>query len=221
MIESSAQVGRIIRNAVLFNVQNWHGDMMNENALLDAVERLFELLDSRAIDYVLVGGIAILHYVEGRNTEDIDLILSLQAIQQLPEITITQQDANFARGEFRGLQIDVLLTKNPLFKLILTRHAVQANFMNRMVNLASVDGLLLLKMYALPSLYRQGNFARVGLYENDIATLIQKFEPKAEQLLSQLEPFLDRHDRDELQGILVDVRQRIARFSDRHDEAKS
>jgi hypothetical protein len=36
-------------------------------------------------------------------------------------------------------------------------------------------GLLLLKLYALPSLYREGNFARVGLYENDVATLLSYF----------------------------------------------
>jgi hypothetical protein len=35
-----------------------------------------------------------------------------------------------------------------------------------------VEGLILLKLYALPSLYRQGNFAKVGIYENDVATLL-------------------------------------------------
>ncbi|RMF70187.1 MAG: hypothetical protein D6742_00810 [Cyanobacteria bacterium J069] len=45
------------------------------NKLLKTVDRLFEELDSSGAPYLLVGGIAMLTYVEGRNTEDIDLIM--------------------------------------------------------------------------------------------------------------------------------------------------
>ena len=47
---------------------------MNPDILIETVSRFFSLLSERQIDYVLVGGIALLQYVEGRNTEDIDLI---------------------------------------------------------------------------------------------------------------------------------------------------
>src|SRR5689334_4834299 len=46
---------------------------------------LFQTLNQRAIPYVLVGGVALLRYVEGRNTEDIDLVLSLDFLAKLPE----------------------------------------------------------------------------------------------------------------------------------------
>lgn len=36
--------------------------------LIETVSRFFSLLRERQIDYVLVGGIALLQYVEGRNT---------------------------------------------------------------------------------------------------------------------------------------------------------
>ena len=43
---------------------------MAELSLFQAVDRLFGLLEHRKIAYVLVGGIALLQYVDGRNTED-------------------------------------------------------------------------------------------------------------------------------------------------------
>ena len=50
---------------------------MKADSLFTQVEQLFNLLDLRKVDYVLVGGIALLTYVEGRNTQDIDLIMAL------------------------------------------------------------------------------------------------------------------------------------------------
>ena len=51
------------------------------------VERLFDVLTERKISYLLVGGVALLSYVEGRNTQDIDLILDRDALDALPEST--------------------------------------------------------------------------------------------------------------------------------------
>jgi hypothetical protein len=73
------------------------------------------------------------------------------------------------------LQIDILLTQNPLFKKVLRKYSKVQPFLDYNIPLATVEGLLLLKLYALPSLYRQGNFARVGIYENDIATLLNYY----------------------------------------------
>ena len=41
---------------------------MHTDALLQAVEQLFTLLHERLITYLLVGGIAMFQYVQGRNT---------------------------------------------------------------------------------------------------------------------------------------------------------
>jgi hypothetical protein len=81
-IQSSVQIGNVIRNAVAFNVKNWMGDMMNSDSLIQSVQDLFSVLEQRKIDYVLVGGIALLHYIEGRNTQDLDLLMALSSLEK-------------------------------------------------------------------------------------------------------------------------------------------
>lgn len=211
-IQSSAQIGKVIRNAVVFNVKNWVGDMMNSDSLIQSVQAFFTLLEERRIDYVLVGGIAILHYVEGRNTEDLDLLMTVSSLEKLPELEIVERDMYFVRAKYNELQIDILLTKNPLFKKVHSDYSTAKNFLDRKIPLATVEGLLLLKLYALPSLYRQGNFARVGIYENDIATLLHYYQPDAEALLNELSKYVDEKDFSEIRSILSDIQRRIMRF---------
>ena len=185
---------------------------MNADSLLTQVEQLFDLLDSRKVDYVLVGGIALLTYVEGRNTQDIDLIMALPSLAKLPEIKIESQDMYFARGKFGELQIDILLTKNPLFATVEKKYTTNKQFMDRSIRCATVDGLILLKLFALPSLYRQGGFERVGIYENDIATLMYAFKPKMEHLFAELGKHLNKDDMAEARKIVADIETRIQRF---------
>ncbi len=185
---------------------------MNADSLLTQVEQLFDLLDSRKVDYVLVGGIALLTYVEGRNTQDIDLIMALPSLSKLPEIKIESQDMYFARGGFGELQIDILLTQNPLFAKVEKNFATTKQFMDRKIRCATVAALILLKLFALPSLYRQESFERVGIYENDIATLIYAFNPKMEPLFAELKKHLNESDMDEAHRIIADVETRIQRF---------
>ncbi len=185
---------------------------MNADSLLTQVEQLFNLLDSRKIDYVLVGGIALLTYVEGRNTQDIDLIMALPSLAKLPEIKIESQDMYFARGKFGELQIDILLTKNPLFDKVAKKYSTDKQFMDRTIRCASVDGLILLKLFALPSLYKQGSFERVGIYENDIATLMYTFKTKTEALFTELGKHLNETDMAQARQVVADVEARIKRF---------
>jgi hypothetical protein len=212
-IHSVSQIGSVVRNAVALNFKNPPEVIMNADSLLAQVEQLFNLLDSRKVDYVLVGGVALLTYVEGRNTQDIDLIMALTSLTKLPEIKITNQDMYFARGQFGELQIDILLTRNPLFDKVAKKYSTQKQFMDRKIKCATVEGLLLLKLFALPSLYRQGSFERVGIYENDIATLLNAYQPKREPLLAELKKHLNETDMSELQNILTDIEARIQRFS--------
>jgi len=193
---------------------------MNADSLLAQVEQLFNLLDSRKADYVLVGGIALLTYIEGRNTQDIDLIMALPSLAKLPEIKLESQDAYFARGKFGELQIDILLTKNPLFAKVEKDYTTTKQFMDRTIRCATVEGLILLKLFALPSLYRQacpepcrrGSFERVGIYENDIATLMYAFKPNMKSLLVELGKHLNEDDMAEARKIVADVETRIQRF---------
>jgi hypothetical protein len=211
-IHSLPQIGSVLRNAVTFNFKNTPEVIMNADSLLAQVEQLFNLIESRKVDYVLVGGIALLTYVEGRNTQDIDLIMALPSLSKLPEIKIESQDMFFARGKFGELQIDILLTRNPLFAEVEKNYTTTKQFMDRKIRCATVEGLLLLKLFALPSLYRQGSFERVGIYENDIATLMYAFKPKMEPLFAELNKHLNETDMAEARKIIVDAETRIQRF---------
>jgi hypothetical protein len=211
-IHSSTQIGNIIRNAVVFNVKNWLGGMMNSDSLIQSVQDFFAVLEQRKIDYVLVGGIAILHYVEGRNTQDLDLLMAVSSVEKLPELKVSSQDLNFVRGSYNELQIDILLTQNPLFKKVHSQYSKVEKFLDRNIPLATVEGLLLLKLYALPSLYRQGNFARVGIYENDIATLLHYYQADMSSLLNELSGYVNETDFAEIKGVVTDIQNRIKRF---------
>jgi hypothetical protein len=211
-IQSSDQIANVIRNAVAFNVKNWLGGSMNSDSLIQSVQDLFSVLEQRKIDYVLVGGIALLHYVEGRNTQDLDLIMALSSVEKLPELKISSQDMYFVRAKYGELEIDILLTKNPLFKKVHNKHSEEQRFLDRSIPIATVEGLLLLKLYALPSLYRQGNFARVGIYENDIATLLHDYEPDVNALLTEIANYVSESDLAEIESILADIQKRIKRF---------
>ncbi|WP_457653159.1 hypothetical protein [Rhodocaloribacter sp.] len=167
----------------------------------------------REVDYVLVDGIATLQYVEGRNTEDIDLIVAVEALEKLPEITLSGRDPWFARGTFAGLKIDFLLTNNPFFEHVRKHHVVRHSFYEETLPTASVEGLVLLKGYALPSLYRQGDFTRVGLYENDIAMLMYAYRPDPEKLFEEWTPFMSATDLSALREIIAEIMERIERFS--------
>ncbi|MCI0395197.1 MAG: hypothetical protein L0332_03855 [Chloroflexi bacterium] len=210
--QTPVHIGRVIRNAVTFNSRNWDEFTMNPDSLLQSVANLFTLLQQRQVNYVLVGGVALLKYIEGRNTEDIDLIMALSSLEKLPEIHVTSQDVFFARGEFENLQIDILLTQNPLFAKVQRHYTTTHYFVEQVIPTATVEGLLLLKLYALPSLYRQGNFAKVGIYENDIATLLHDYRPDTEPLLQELSRHLSQSDMKEIRDILAEIRQRIERF---------
>lgn len=217
VIQSIDQIGHVIRNAVAFNVKNWLGGKMNSDSLIQSVQEFFTVLEQRKIDYVLVGGIALLHYVEGRNTEDLDLLMAVSSLDKLPELKISSQDMYFVRATYQELQIDILLTKNPLFEKVYDDYSKVERFLDRNIPLATVEGLLLLKLYSLPSLYRQGNFARVGIYENDIATLIHDYQPNVSSLLKELSNYVNESDFAEIKSVVSEIQNRIKRFKNESD----
>ena len=211
-IHSSLQIGQVIRNAVVFDAKNWQGGMMNSDSLIQSVQDFFAILETRKIDYVLVGGIAILYYVEGRNTQDLDLLMAVSSLEKLPELKVASRETYFVRAKYNELQVDVLLTQNPLFRKVHKEYTKVEKFLDRDIPLATVEGLLLLKLYALPSLYRQGNFARIGIYENDIATLLHYYKTDVASLLGELTKYMDQNDMSEIQGIVSEIQNRIKRF---------
>jgi hypothetical protein len=210
-VRDPVHIGKVVRNAIIFKFREPRGGIVSDNALLEAVNRLFALLEERRIDYLLVGGIALLKYVEGRNTEDIDLIMALSSLAYLPELEKTGQDGDFVRTNFEGVQIDLLLTSNSLFDEVRRRYATRQRFVEREIPCATPEGLVLLKLYALPSLYRQGEANRAALYETDILTLMRSHHVAPEPLLRELQPHLSATDLKALRGIVDEIRQRIER----------
>jgi len=210
---SRVRIGEVIRNAVVFNLKNASRDSVNADSLIETVARFFQMLHERQIEYALVGGVALLQYVEGRNTEDIDLIMALASLEKVSEVKIETQDADFARGKFGDLKVNILLTTNPLFERVCKHHVTTGRFVEQEIRCATVDGLILLKLYALPSLYRQGNFARVGLYENDVTTLIQAYQPNLDSLLGELAHYLNESDLSQVRQIVTEAQERIERFT--------
>lgn len=208
-------IGKVVRNALVFDFRKPRGGTVTDSNLLETVERLFGLLEERRIDYLLVGGIAMLHYVEGRNTEDIDLIMALSSFDRLPELRQIGREEDFLRADFDGLRIDLLLTSNPLFDEVRRRHATRQPFSEREIPCATPEGLVLLKLYALPSLYRQGNLTRAALYETDILTLMHRCQVDPEPLFTELVPHLSATDLKSLRGIVDEIRQRIDRAGSR------
>src|SRR5580698_9743092 len=66
----------------------------------DALD-LFRLLAERRAEYLLVGGMAMLTYVNGRNTKDVDLLMSAATLGQIPELVLEDKNDFFARAKFR------------------------------------------------------------------------------------------------------------------------
>lgn len=52
----------------------------------------------------------------------------------------------------------------------------------------------------------------MGIYENDIATLMYTFKPKVEILFAELGKHLNKDDMSEARKIIADVETRIKRF---------
>lgn len=208
-------IGEIVRNGVVFDMKNWNRNVASEDSLPQVVDRLFDLLDQRQISYLLVGGVSLLSYVDGRNTQDVDFILARQSLSELPELVVAEEDQNFARAAFEQLQVDLLLTQNPLFKLVLQNYSTERPFGDRTIYCVTVEGLVLLKLYALPSLYRQGQFDKVSIYESDITLLMLRYPVDVDALATILKRYILATNWVELEQIIDDIQARMARFQQR------
>jgi len=180
----------------------------------DAMD-LFRLLQERRVDYLLVGGMAMLTYVKGRNTKDVDLLMSVAALEQLPELVIEERNDFFARGKFKSIQVDLLLTKNPLFKIVAEKFATKHPFAELEVPAATAAGLIVLKLFALPSLYRQMDMDRAAVYETDITVLLARLSPAAEPLLALVKQHVEPGDKRELEKILAECSERAGKLRQR------
>lgn len=205
----AATISDIIRNGILFDVKNWATAIPTHDALSQAIESLFNRLTERKIAYLLVGDVALFSYVDGRNTQTIDLILARPDLDAVPEIQICEENRDCIRGKFSELRVDVLLTQNILFKEVIKRFGTDRQFGERVVRCVTVEGLLILKCYALPSLYRQAEFSRASIYENDILLLLLKYSIDLDETVQMLSNHLLASDLSEVQSILTEIQNKI------------
>lgn len=153
-----------------------------------------------------------LQYVASRNTRDIDLIMSSEDLARLPELEAAERDRDFVRASFEGVQIGILLTANPLFQLVREQYSKPRPFAEGEVVCATPEGLALLKLFALPSLYRQGDTVRATIYEADIRHLLDQQAVDPGPLLDALLKIMPPTDIDELRRIVRDIQAGMRRF---------
>lgn len=215
-ISSIRTLAAVLSNAQVFDPKKWNTFMSQAdlNQLIAAVEQLFDDLSCSGVPYLLVGGIAMLTYIEGRNTQDIDLIMGRGDLDELEKMEITGEDKNFIRAEYQGLQVDLLLTQNSLFEQIRQQYKTEIEWGDQRLPIpcATPEGLVILKLYALPSLYRQGQFDRAALYETDILQLAYNYQISLEAAIAVVDPHVIESDRLELRNIAQDIEQRINRM---------
>jgi hypothetical protein len=143
-------------------------------------------------------------------------------LEDLPEIEVKAMGEHFARARFAEVRLDLLFTTDPLFVKVLRSYTITHHFEDlpqQPVPCATVEGLVLLKLYALPSLYRQGEFLRVGLFENDVASLLHAYRPQIEPLLAELGEHLSDSDLAAVRTLVPELQRRFEpRFGSHQDE---
>jgi hypothetical protein len=205
-------IAEVLRDAALGDLRTLHEPAFDYDSLYRATVDLFDLIEQREVPFVLVGGLAMLQYVGGRNTRDIDLIMALADLKRLPELVVESQDGDFVRANYRGVQVDLLLTSNQLFDTVMREYVTLRDFSGRTLPVATPEGLVLLKLFALPSLYRQGDASRIGIYENDVYALMESEPIELDAIFARLAPCVLASDLTAIREIVNDIRGRITRL---------
>ncbi len=166
-------------------------------------------LNEQRIPHLLVGAMAMLQHIDGRPTRDIDLIIALKDLEKLPDYQLEERNEWFATGTIGPVRVDLLFTENPLFSEVLTNHAETRTLLGTPIRCATAEGIILLKLFALPSLYRQGNARRAAIYETDILQLLLLQPLDFQSLMLQLQPHMPPSDINALRKVLADIQHRI------------
>jgi|GEM_PF-1996545 len=97
-------------------------------------------------------------------------------------------------------------------RLILEKYATVHPFLEQDVPCATAEGLLILKLYALPSLYRQGDLQRANLDESDLAAVLLAKQLEMDPLFQELARYVSQTDLLELRKIVAELQARQKRF---------
>ena len=118
----------------------------------------------------------------------------------------------FAFCQYGELRVNILFAGHRLFQHVLEEFSVAMDYHTGRYPTATIEGLILLKLFALPSLYRRFDFDRVAIYEADVTQLLSRTEKTDEFFLALLRPHLTATDQSEIAGISKDIRGRITRM---------
>lgn len=179
------------------------------SGLTQATSRFLQSLNEHHISHLLVGAMAMLQHIDGRPTRDIDLIIALKDLDKIPGYQLEERNEWFATGTVGPVRVDLLFTENPLFNEVLANHAETRILLDTPIRCATAEGIILLKLFALPSLYRQGNARRAAIYETDILQLLLLQPLDFQSLLLQLQPHMTPSDINALHQVLADIQHRI------------
>jgi hypothetical protein len=133
----------------------------------------------------------------------------------LPEIRIEEENPEFARGKCDDLPVDFLFTRNKLFSKVAKSFTSKKKFADRTVPCASIEAIVMLTLFALPSLYRQGRFEKVDLYQNDVLRLMREYKPHMPPLLKELSQHVLASDLTEIKSIVDQIEKEIAESQQR------
>jgi hypothetical protein len=197
----------VVRDASVFG-PDFRGD---EKSLAAALRFLLESLAEEGIPHVLVGGLALLQHVPGRNTRDVDLIVAPGDASTIAGFIEEERNEWFATGRVGPLRVDLLFTANPLFALVAAAHGMPMEFHGVTLQVATPFGMVLLKLFALPSLYRQGDIARAKLYEADLQSLCLAHSIDDVAVLDLLSRYMSESDVNALRQIMTEIRESLRR----------
>jgi hypothetical protein len=158
--------------------------------------------------HLLVGAMAMLQHIDGRPTRGIDLIIARADLETLPNFRAEERDAWFATGTVGPLRVRLPFSEIPLFGEVLARHVETTMLLDVPIRCATPRGLIMLKLFALPSLCRQGNVSRAAIHETDILLLQTLDHQPPETLLKSLRPHLSASDLNALRDVLADIQRR-------------
>lgn len=180
---------------------------------LDDFLKLIELLETKGIDYALVGGVAMMAIApKARATDDYDFIGQRSDFENLSELTKVSADKNFGRYRHNATIVDTLFVENPVFAHALNHYQADCVIAQKTIRSLSPSGIALLKLYALPSLYLQGQHIRVATYEQDLEVLfIVDPDIDEDQLLKFLGKHLVQSQILELKSTCEEIRRKLSR----------
>jgi hypothetical protein len=130
--------------------------------LIEATLLVAEKLDRAQLRYALIGGIAAGFRTHSRSTRDADFLLQIPQIalpgllSQLEQVGFTFELQSTIRQwtqehmtvlSYKGIRIDWLKPLIPMYQHVIDR-ATTENWVGRSIKVASVEGLLLLKVAA-------------------------------------------------------------------------